>query len=133
MKIRTIKFRAWDVRNKHMIYQCDMRNHNGSCLNGFPIYELNPKTALLDTHFMQFTTLTDRNKVEIYEGDIVLLPEGNFEVYVDDWVVPQFRMREIGKLERNNRPRNRRIEGWATYSSQVIGNIYEHPELLKCD
>jgi hypothetical protein len=69
----------------------------------------------------QFTGLQDKNGKEIYEGDIVNLGgEINFEVI---WETSEFTL--------ENYKRGRRIIGNILVSrGEVIGNIYENPELL---
>ena len=69
----------------------------------------------------QFTGLHDKNGVEIYEGDIVATGDGNYEIGYDmsDCVC-------IGKTETN---RLRFL--LCTTGVEVIGNIYDNPELLE--
>jgi len=72
--------------------------------------------------FQQWTGLLDKHGKEIYEGDIL---ESNhklfrFEViWSEDWAMFTVKGDSVGSLIR-----------WATYC-EVIGNIYENPELLK--
>ncbi len=113
--MREIKFRAWDKRTKEMIgwkklsdeevvyfFEMDMQN---------------------DKIFQQFTGLEDKNGKEIFEGDIVIgvdtngikrkatevtIKQGN-TYFNNDWAFSI--LSDIRDLE-------------------VIGNIYENPELL---
>lgn len=77
-----------------------------------------------DCVLMQYTGLEDKNGKESYEGDIVSFGEGrNFKVvwaekYGSWYVVP------LGEYE-NNAPL-----GKSEKACEVIGNIYENPEMI---
>ena len=132
------KFRAWDKDSKvmreiqhlvwaedNLIVHCPPRGHEFSewftvILNGWE-YQL-----------MQSTGLKDKNGVEIYEGDILKLNA--------IFLAPNDK---IGYLEYSPKygysiifegNRLYRQEYWASTNKlnyEVIGNIYENPELLE--
>lgn len=128
---REIKFRAWDDFRKEMIY-CDDKHYwalfNSPDSIGYGLYHRNDGHRLLSGEYnppiMQFTGLHDKSGKEIYEGDIVTT----------------FKLTSvgIGKIEYREDIAsfivNEFIEGgWDSIeiAIEVIGNIYEHPELIK--
>lgn len=81
----------------------------------------------------QFTGLKDKNNRAIYEGDLLKIPEtyenigGIHKVYFysDGWVTSSI-------LFSDDKSANKYCLQWRIIKgAEVIGNIYEHPELLK--
>ena len=121
---REIKFRAWHVGNKQMIYPY-ARSFNdilssGDLLNRF------------DSEFlMQFTGLKDCNGKEIYEGDILdnhFKVEWNqlhngFALFNKKGYCHQLMADEYNLTGESLPP-------WQI-NAEVIGNIYENESLLK--
>lgn len=106
---REIKFRAWDGKN----------------MIEWKVFE----SFADDTYYliwnnempiMQFTGLTDKNGVEIYEGDIVKLNNGGAEALT---IIKSDKFHEI--ILEIKRWVNDRDEG----TVEVIGNIYENSNL----
>lgn len=86
---------------------------------------------------MQFTGLRDANGVEIYEGDLIKAvsresPHDTLAIYevVYDSVIAMFVGHFTKPLMLAQAPFNHSICE-LRFSALVIGNIYEHPELLK--
>jgi YopX protein len=99
---REIKFRAWDTRTRGMIFPTHISQLN--------LAELIP---------MQFTGLEDKQGKQIYEGDLVGTNRSALKVV---WVkdAAGYRARSVHG-----------VEYFLTRELEVIGNIYENPELLK--
>jgi len=82
--------------------------------------------------WVQYTGLKDKNCVEIYEGDIVYIPAG---FYTDDQLHASPEIKQIIQFEIDQ---NDSDNGYYLFAPQditwndieVIGNIYENPELL---
>ena len=147
--MREYKFRAWDKENKVM---CDVSHI-------FIANMVLPQTVMAsvgsemkhcpsDAILMQFTGLHDKNGKEIFEGDI-LKSEGetktqpfNFNKEVRDpwWEISEVvfeggRFGQIVRTQHNSYfgelPSPFRDIFRPEEYKEVIGNIYEHPELLK--
>jgi hypothetical protein len=105
---RTIKFRAWFAPEKLM---CDW----DFILSQMSVYE-KPFESTDEWKVMQFTGLHDKSGKEVYEGDIVK-KESNGDLRVVSFKDGIFA------------PYPWTYGGWNEVS-EVIGNIYENPELL---
>ena len=82
----------------------------------------------LDVPIMQYTGLKDKNGKEIYEGDIIRCFDTAGEVVYDDKVV---RMPDFYMECWSSRPDGMPAEEGDRTGVEVIGNIYENPELIK--
>lgn len=124
------KFRVWDKNNKKMLgwKELDLTKELGE--DEITIFEPTGQFAhpIFFYDAMQSTTLKDKNGVEIYEGDIVQHSEKPNPCFSYPFKVIQSRTGEW-RLD------NFRCGTVLAFSNQdeleVLGNIYENPELLE--
>jgi uncharacterized phage protein (TIGR01671 family) len=122
---RPIKFRVWDhilsewIKSDQLVLR-----PNGSVTDG---------SILIDSKYIQFNTgLTDSNDDPIYEGDILknhydvsnniigqVLYESDYGGYIFQWK----RRGQYYKITNLNCD--------VAFESVIVGNIFEHSELLK--
>lgn len=128
--MRDIHFRAWDKEENEMLYSdpelsIGFNVFTGKWTGGKSDFEL--EHIIL----MQYTGLKDKNGKEIYEGDILKQAD-------EDIIVAEYKCLEVDAFEgigfnlwsfigEYNKFDCARLQS----ELEVIGNIYENPELLK--
>lgn len=89
------------------------------------------KRRLRDVILLQFTGLSDKNKKEIYEGDIVKkYTEKTFEPGFDTRVFPVIWDEVEAGFTLNNWPLGIYTGKYGKNKLEIIGNSLEHPDLL---
>ncbi|EGW47670.1 hypothetical protein HMPREF0666_01127 [Prevotella sp. C561] len=79
--------------------------------------------AIFPESFGQYTGLTDKNGVKIFEGDIISLGDPNIK-YLTMWYNAGFAAKQIGASSYIG------LTYWAS-DIEVLGNIIANPELIK--
>lgn len=128
------KFRAWDRTRNEMNYKvlvgnCDTDDENWTC----PIMWIEERQDWL--HFddydsiMQSTGLKDKNGKEVFIGDIIKCTRGcPHEVYLEK----EYGGTYVGGMPAIYLKGIREGYAW-TGAEEILGNIYENPELLEVE
>ena len=116
--MREIKFRAWSGSKKKMVEPMTIINPTNSHAGGDVL--------------MQFTGLKDKNGKEIYEGDILKITcvcghTENLPVKWQDGFNGYFAEAKW----QHDWSRDQLHLQWTERDCELVGNIYENPELLK--
>jgi uncharacterized phage protein (TIGR01671 family) len=120
---RQIKFRVWDKRKnkgihtQNMLYHAQLHRFWQDFVD-YSGYEL-----------MQYTGLTDKNGKEIYEGDIIIDTQKQKYKIIFDENHARYDLKVCGENKLSQTSYFTQI--YEKKHIEVIGNKFEHPELLK--
>lgn len=146
MNVREIKFRTWDNVDFKMYYTGEEESihfyfdSSGIVAERFTDIQITVEDRLEDDvhveklehlQYMQFTGLLDKNSKEIYEGDIV---KGYLRQQDCDFLSTVNFEHGMFKLKFDKVYGNIVYEDMTNHNAicfEVIGNIYENPELLE--
>ena len=132
-----IRFRAWDKESKRMFQVQALQFYganntvdacwtNGVDFDGESTLGEPELNNLHNLELMQYTGLKDRKGVEIYEGDVLFHPlQGRRKVYYPY----SERVASYGLRDIDNGFGSTLQDSHAVW--EIIGNIYENPELLE--
>lgn len=126
--MREIKFRAWHTVNKVMF------DHKS-----IPVLLKNVQDDNV-WKYMQYTGICDVNGEKIYEHDYVRFTYSCFDtemnpinverVMLVKWMGAGFDLIDKGGCRRLDHSYNLKNQGYGNATFEVIGNIYENPDLL---
>ncbi len=126
--MREIKFRVYIKKPKEMLPVASIVQMNDEeWLRVFPKwYDWNFLESEWDIVLMQYIWIKDKNGKEIYEGDLVkCIAEEKYSKY--SWVYPI----EYYADEQQFTPKWACNLWWGWWDSiEVVGNVYENPELV---
>jgi len=133
--MRDIKFRAWDKKQKKF---CDYIaiDKDGYIYgwNSFvSAYDKASESEASNFNLMQYTGLTDKAGVDIYEGDIVSV--WHYNSHMNELEAPE--ICDVQYTEKAAFLLHGTLWQWSGFDEtkasqyEVIGDIYENPELLK--
>ena len=128
--MREIKFRAWDMANKKMIYDyCFLEK--GNIFNCYATISNKPVIESV----MQYTGFKDVKGEEIYEGDVVCIYYDNnknkCKVKVIEYNNGMFYC--MNYLNTNYYLLNKISNNSIISSIIILGNIYENPTMYKAN
>ena len=129
---REIKFRVWDKKRRMWLHtdilfvfaNCPSYNtsdftvelKNGLCN---PYQQTDKEnTQEIDIVFLQYTGLKDKNRKEIYEGDVLHEFKKKTAPMANNGIDRRLVVQDIREIEYN------------CNNCTIIGNIYENPELI---
>ncbi len=125
---RAIKFRAWVKNDNEMVYPRSFEIVKVYDNSNEYVYKFDYNTYIKAEFIMQYTGLKDKNGVEIYEGDKVIAAKDGYKT-----VIGYIIWDDMGADYNIEDNLNIVLCGFGVEEMEyeVIGNIYENPDLIK--
>lgn len=129
--MRIIKFRAWDGEEKRFLPIIEGHEYTFR-MDDDGLYTEYESTPQKNVTLQMFTGLTDKNGKEIYEGDIVV---GVGKTKDNNWQIKR-KPKVVEWVSSKNGTGFNIVASPEDYAdktcmrTEIIGNIYESPELL---
>ena len=122
--VREIKFRAWWEKGKTMFPFVAVHQTGDACFGG-AWYRAE------DVVLMQYTGLSDKENKRIYEGDVVaeVIDGERGDMYVIEWSRDGNHSYYAG-YRTDDRSLETEMQLFELGALEILGNIYENPELL---
>ena len=129
------KFRAYFDKYKRMIYNVGVVNENSILVDFNGDGDCEYIFLTNDTKLMQYTGLKDKNGNEIYEGDVCRWtdPEAFDGEIISDVFIVRYSDQFLKWIGENNNSYDDLYDFIDDRQLELIGNIYETPELLEVE
>lgn len=129
--MREIKFRLIDTKSAVRIDPREFFITDSEVFIYYSEFDNSEKADMRHHDILQYIGLKDKNGTEIYEGDIVENASKDLKFQVV-YEAPSFNRKWIDGTSKRYREHLTEPLAWNTYMiCEVIGNIYENPELLE--